>query len=309
MPTGYTEDSVPSKATITWDDTYELRNLQGSTNSVAKVTYGIEFDAVLSETINRAAETATYPIEGGGLASDHIQPYPTTISLEVFVSDTPIRVPTTQMGDVQGSKQLLNLALRKYPKITPALPSARLITNSVAQIQNELPLPPRQRNQVHSTSGASLLIFDGGSGINRVRNVYDAVAQLMEDSIPLTITLDLAQWENVFLTNYNVPRTPTSGSGIILNLDFQQVIVAETIFSSRASREQSQKTSSSRSKAHAPRRARGPRPTTNLGGTAQSMVADGGEHQAFLESGGLSGSGQGLNDSWKNTSKYGIPGV
>ena len=108
----------------------------------------VEFDAILLEEYTRAAEVSTFTVETGVQYSDHVQPQPRAITLEVFVSDTP----TTALlavgeegqraaGAPAGAQSPLDLGdtLRPYSasdgrpatQIVAGLPSQRLIQGNV----------------------------------------------------------------------------------------------------------------------------------------------------------------------------------
>ena len=58
------------------------------------------FDAVLSEAHECTAEITSHPVESGLNITDNVRPNPDRLTLEVFVSNTPIRSPDAVRGPI-----------------------------------------------------------------------------------------------------------------------------------------------------------------------------------------------------------------
>jgi hypothetical protein len=69
----------------------------------------IEADVLVREGHEHAAEVTEHAVERGAAIADHVRPNNPTITLEGEISNTPIRVPTTQMDGVSGSIRPLEL--------------------------------------------------------------------------------------------------------------------------------------------------------------------------------------------------------
>jgi hypothetical protein len=85
-------------ALLTWRD----RNTRGL--EIGPLWY-LDFDATLLEEFTRSADITTFPIESGAVLSDHHQPQPRAITLEVMVSDTPVKPPNTLPGKTSAAPQ------------------------------------------------------------------------------------------------------------------------------------------------------------------------------------------------------------
>ena len=66
----------------------------------------IELDASLSESHQFASEVTQFPVEDGSVITDHIQNKPDQVSINGFVTNTPIR----SFADVAGAADLVRLS-------------------------------------------------------------------------------------------------------------------------------------------------------------------------------------------------------
>lgn len=199
-----------SKTTLSW--------VNEDDNSVN----AIWLDAVLSENYSRSATVTEFVIEGGAVISDHVSPNQTTVSLEVFISDSPVVAPQSHVrGGVTartGSKALtMRPVLRsgnKTEKVSQpgpvvGLPSVRLI-----RANKELARGPIARR-------ANVLQFTGR--LERVANVFDVLNELLENGTTCKISMKVGTFEELLITGLEAPRDATSGTGLSFTVDFVQV--------------------------------------------------------------------------------------
>jgi hypothetical protein len=69
----------------------------------------VEIDASPTQGFEKTAEVTDHAVERGSNISDHARPGNGTVTLEGFVSNTPITVPKTQMDGVGGSFRSVEL--------------------------------------------------------------------------------------------------------------------------------------------------------------------------------------------------------
>ena len=169
------------------------------------------FDAVLREDIAHTAFVTQYPIEDGSSVADHSQPVPLTITLEGYVSDTPVIPPSTQNAGVGGSVRSKELELRDLPNPSIALPSGRVVSGIIDRITAAIDKP-----------SANVLQFDGR--LNRNVNVFDVLDTLLTEGRPLTVIFtEDHQFQNMVITNVSRPRSSGQGSGITFQIELVQV--------------------------------------------------------------------------------------
>ena len=82
---------------------------------------GIEFDALIDQSIDYSAEVPEYPTEEGFSVSDTIVLKPETISMTLFVTDTPVTWKQ-RFGSGSGSSRQV--------AVTSAASVSRLFTSS-----------------------------------------------------------------------------------------------------------------------------------------------------------------------------------
>ena len=171
----------------------------------------ITFDATIREDVSHTAFVTQYPVENGESIADHSQPAPLSITLEGFVSDTPIRTPDSLTDGVNGEVSNKKLDLPEPPAPAIGLPSGRLVEQIVDRI-------------VPGTDSALVLQFDGK--LNRTVNVFNALDTLLKAGTPMTVALsEDQQFFNMVLTSISRPRSAGQGSGLTFQMEFVQVKV------------------------------------------------------------------------------------
>src|SRR6188768_2203210 len=72
-------------------------------------TLNVEFDAVPTITPEESATATVHPVERGADVTDHIQLAPRKLGFDAFVTNTPLKVPTTQATGVSGAVRAVDL--------------------------------------------------------------------------------------------------------------------------------------------------------------------------------------------------------
>jgi len=199
-------------ALLTWRE----RNSKGDETGP---TWFLDFDATLLEEFTRSAEITTYPVEKGALLSDHYQPQPAAITLEVVVSDTPLSGPTVREGEQNaapsppGEVGPKALDLKVNRAVVTTVLGTRAITANASRF-------PTKRT-------ASVLQFTGE--VTRVVDVFEALNGLMTSSQILNVLLfsDL-EYSNMMIVNLTAPRRADSGSSLVFTIDLVQVTFTDS---------------------------------------------------------------------------------
>ncbi len=153
-------------------------------------TVGLDLDVATLITYERAAEVTEHPVENGSPISDHVKTTNGTFSLEGIISNSPVRVPTTQMRGLQ-----------------------RATGNVEMRVAGETVRLALQR-----WSGP----FD------RKRDCNDLLVALVTGRFAVTLTTALEQLENLIVTRFKVDEDADSGNALKLTLDFKQLRIVGT---------------------------------------------------------------------------------
>lgn len=179
----------------------------------------LDFDATLLEEFTRAAEVTRFPIENGSVLTDHYQPQPRAITLEVQVSDTPvaprplIEGKESAIGVPLGTVRPKHLDLPVNKAIVTTVLGARVVESNVARF-------PKQRT-------ASVLQFDGA--VYRTVDAFLMLDELIETRQLVDVLLFReVEYKNMVITNVRTPRDVSSGSTLTFTIDLLQVTFADT---------------------------------------------------------------------------------
>lgn len=193
----------------------------------------IWIDVSLSETHGVSAEVTDHPVEEGANIADHIRPQPRTFSIQGLVTNTPIEVPGSHMGNARADNSTLTLtSARSVPQRVPPqsvtiegepslgafgyIPGA----NQAVAILGALKLEVRAKrqfaaehnrvdNQVTQNYPATVLHFT--ESFDRVGQVHAALVNVVEASKLVTIVTGLVKYDSVALTDVSFERSREVG--------------------------------------------------------------------------------------------------
>lgn len=166
----------------------------------------VEFDATMSENHDKVTEVTTHPVESGADIADHVRSLPTAFSCEVYVSNTPIEA---------GQRGVLQNVRLDVPRFTPPLTSVGAIVDAATQLFTGPPPPIYVQT----------LTFP--EAFDRVKEVYDALTDLSDRGVLLSVVSSLGTYENMALALLSVPRTELGGASF--NLTFEPIRVVQTL--------------------------------------------------------------------------------
>jgi hypothetical protein len=199
-------------ALITW----RKRDTEGKPQGP---TLYLDFDATLLEEFTRAAEVTQFPVENGSVLSDHYQPQPRAITLEVQVSDTPVHPRAlidgkeSAINEPFGQERPKHLDLPVNQAPVTSITSTRIVTANAARF-------PKQRT-------ASVLQFDGE--VYRTVDVFLALDDLMQVGQLVDVLLFReVEYKDMVITNIRTPRDAASGSTLTFTIDLLQITFADT---------------------------------------------------------------------------------
>lgn len=154
-------------------------------------------DASVNEMHGAESQITEHQVETGPNITDYIRPMPLRLSITGVVTNTPI---------VQSLQQLIPVTAPKTVQ-----PSDNF-TGSV------------QKTSLFQVNGqqASLLRFD--SDFDRVRDIYDDLADATLNGVLFTVYTSLTVYENMAIAHLAVPRDAANGNAIQFTIDMQQII-------------------------------------------------------------------------------------
>lgn len=153
-------------------------------------TGALEIDATKSRGFETAAEVTEHPVENGTPIADHIRPVNETVSIEGVISNSPILLPSTQMG-------------------------------GVTQVTSSVTLP--------GGDGSAKVTVTRFTGPFDRRKTCDAIlAALVNSGTPVRLTTSLRTIENLGITRYKVDETSETGNALPVVLEFKGLRIATT---------------------------------------------------------------------------------
>lgn len=155
----------------------------------------IEFDAVTRDTHESSAEVTEHSVEAGANISDHVRRNLDSVTLEVVVSNEPIRQPETQMDGVRSRQRGL--------EIRDGGPFGGVIV-----------------------AKANVLVFDGD--FDRVRSVYDELLRLMNEGVVVGIFTSLREYSSMLIRRVSPIREASTGDSLRATVEATEVRIVES---------------------------------------------------------------------------------
>ena len=177
-------------ATATKGDRFEI--------VIAETNELIIVDAALRETHADAALFTQFPVGKGSNITDHKQNAPAFLSADLLITDSPVDTPESNVDSGF--------------RIEPQRVSVRL--------QSSNPLFPISTSASIDTKGPNSLLQRG-------KEVYTRLQEVIRDGLLLSITTSRRVYENMVLTRLEVP-VDNSERATIISCDFQQITFAES---------------------------------------------------------------------------------
>jgi hypothetical protein len=153
-------------------------------------TVGLEIDVTPTEGYESTAEVTEHPVETGSAIGDHVRPGNPTITLTGMITNSPVRVPTTQTRGL-----------------------ARAAGNVELRVGGEI-----QRVTLQRWSGP----------LDRVRGCDALFAALVENGTVVSLTTSFRVSDDLVITRYKVDREATTGDALPVTLELKKVRVVST---------------------------------------------------------------------------------
>lgn len=165
----------------------------------------VTFDATLRETLSAGATVTEHAVETGADVADHVRPSVRKAVFEVFVSDSPAEEPSTLMYGARGrvaSVELQAGAQRVMKRGATGAKAAEYVNEAVKV-------------------SASVLQFD--APFARRERVYEKLEQIRSERRVCIAICELAELDDVVITNLSAPLDDKSGDGIAFSLEVTQI--------------------------------------------------------------------------------------
>lgn len=153
-------------------------------------TLAVELDLVATESFESTAEVTKHPVETGSAIGDHVKPANDVISIEGVITNTPVIIPSTQMGG----------ATRAPASLT--LPGVGAVTVQRWSAPFRRVAECRELLRALVKSGLPATLSTGGTDVR-----FD---------------------DNLVLIRFRVDRDATTGGSINVSLEFEQLRVVST---------------------------------------------------------------------------------
>lgn len=192
-----------------------------NTRSSASITYKredasvqlIEMDAIISEGISESVSITSHPIEDGSQLSDHVSENPVKLTMDCFVTNTPVRAPSNQNDGIVGVKESILLAvLDRAPKRRAGGP-------------RDGEPAPEQSSTVEYRS--TVLSFP--DTMKRVKSVFDLLTERMYDGQLFTVNTSIRSYNDMMLESVETLIEAKGGNSITMKLVFVKVTIVSTV--------------------------------------------------------------------------------
>lgn len=186
----------------------------------------IYFDAVLSETVDRDAETTEFPVEVGANITDHYRIKLTGMRLEVFCSNEPINDFTHPEGAPFRGPMALSFTDHPYPSPGLLATLGTALINPVglltSGLSNALGGDPRAQN-----FGPVLQFGTQFDALNTLLTALDAIRA--NPDTPLVDVYTRAQvYDSMVIGKVTTNRDKETGTGAKVTIEFKRIATVQT---------------------------------------------------------------------------------
>lgn len=172
------------------------------------------FDIVTSEKATHTVSASTHPVEEGADVTDHVKPEPTNISIETFISNTPVRDPNFLYdGQVAG----LELSVPTKEKTIYPTPGS-LMNAAMSELSSALSGGPEPWKA---------LVTKYPRAFNAPKDVLEQLLDWQERAILGKVIFPDRAYENMLITSVETSRTAETSGGLGITISFQSIRLVE----------------------------------------------------------------------------------
>ena len=169
----------------------------------------VAFDLTMSEGHHNVSKVTEHPVEQGSNVADHIRQETLTLTLDVFVTNTPIE----DLGRGQIESTQLDI-----PQIDrPITGLGALIDAGISAIQDAIFGPP---------PAVVIQSLTFPEPFDRVKEIFDILTDLERRGVTVSAVTSLKTYDNMAIENVDTPITEPGGA--MFNLSLKQIRVVQT---------------------------------------------------------------------------------
>lgn len=197
----------------------------------------LEFDATVRELHTSQLTVTEHPVEKGVNVSDHVRKELARLTVEVMVTNHPLRQPGTNMGGVTGSVRPLDLSFRAqeetrqqlsvtFPTKTElpiGIPLVGAVLGSTGLLDSTDTVTVQTRTTVDAPDGATAQTMQFDGPFDRVRTMFEELQGLQDSATLVTCHTTVKEYENMILANLTAPREVKDGGSIHFTFDLKEV--------------------------------------------------------------------------------------
>ncbi len=157
------------------------------------------FDVVPSETQVKSNSITEHPVETGADISDHVRPNLDSVTLEGFVSNTPL-------FSADGHLDQVNLDIPAVPQPVSLNSAINAIASAFSGLKQVV---------------ANVMTF--ASAPDYVAQTISTLDQLRTSAELLTIVCPSRIYNNMLIESFEVHRDPSSGTGATFNVELKEI--------------------------------------------------------------------------------------
>lgn len=179
----------------------------------------ITFDLILSESHSHTSEITEHPVEVGANVTDHIRPLPTVLSLELFVTNSPV---SEFSGEHTGEQITTEIDVPHYePPNEPTIGGVfRLAAKGINAGLDAITGGPAPKK-------AQFLGFT--DTFDRIKETHDTLLDLWQRGETMQVVTSTQIYDSMAFAQVQYPRTEAGGASFSLEFKHIRTVTSETV--------------------------------------------------------------------------------
>lgn len=169
----------------------------------------LSVDATIREKHSAAAEVTEHAVESGVSLADHVRQVRDRLSLEIHVSNTPLR----SFDDAKGAIGPIDLSVTTRPL-------------GAGLTKGATPKAGAEWSPAKIGGKANLLQFT--SEFDRVRAVWEVLTALKEFALPVQIVTSIRQYDEAVIVGLEIERTAGTANASTISVELVTILTADS---------------------------------------------------------------------------------